>query len=273
MALNIGELQVHYSGGSTNETPALSLGGAISTAAGKRVPSQSSSPSSGVNITGITIDDAYSNAVGTGTLRWDATVSPGQMSWKPFGAASYSAGVEISADGVYAIGDANGYVVITATFASMPSSGTTTDDLTISDQLEKTFDNVSAQESLDGLVEYRCFYIKNTNSTTTAQDVTIWIEQQPTGPDELDISAAITPTANDTAMGPLADETDSGGILQPGTNIQAWSRPSTQATGINLGNLAAGEYVYFWERRTVSAQTTQKALTDKSIIGISAVSA
>ena len=177
-----------------------------------------------------------------------------------------SIGINITADGIYSIGDTNGFIVCDVTFASLPGTTQVDSDITIANATENAFDNVSALESLNGDVEYRCFYLKNTNPTDIAYDVRIWIKSQPTGPDELDI-ALDTGGKNVQAIGPLSNEEDGTNLL---TGL-SWSRPSTQATGLTLSNLSAGDYHAFWIRRTVLAETTQKEANDISSIGYSAL--
>jgi len=263
MALSIGEIEVQLSGGAANTDPDLSLGGAISTAAAgaNRVISQTAAAPT--NVTGVSIINAFGNAEGNGELTWDQPTS--YLYWRPFGAIS-SIGFNITADGIYSIGDTNGFIVVDVTFASLPGTSEVDSDITIANATENAFDNVSALESLNGDVEYRCFYLKNTNGADTAFDVRIWVKSQPSGPDELDI-ALDTGGKNITAIGPLSNEEDGTSLL---TGL-SWSRPSTQATGLTLGNLTTGDYYAFWIRRTVAAETTQKEPNDISSIGYSAL--
>ena len=263
MAIGPGHIEVQLSGGAANTAAVSSLGGAISTAGGgaNRVISQTAADPT--NVTGVNIINAYGNALGNGTLTWAITGEI--LYWKPNGALS-ATGLNITADGIYTIGDTNGYIVCDVTYASLPVGDEADSDITIANATENTFDNVSALESLNGDVEYRCFYIKNTHSADTAFDVRIWIKSQPTGPDELDICLA-PQGLNGTAAGPLASEEDSGGALSGYT----WYRPSTQAAGLQMGSLTASDYYAFWIRRTVVAETTQKEPNDISAIGISAL--
>lgn len=263
MALSIGDIEAHYSGGAANTDPDLSLGGAISTAGAgaNRVISQTASAAT--NVTGVVFINAFGNAEGDGTLTWDQP--GGILYWKPFGAVA-SVGVNVAADGIYSIGDTNGYVVVDVTFASLPGTSEVDSDITIANATEEVFDNVSALESLAGDVEYRCLYIKNTHATDVAYDVRVWVKSQPVGPDELDI-ALDSGGKNVQAIGPLTTEEDGSSLL---TGL-AFTRPSTQATGLSIGNLSAGDYYAFWIRRTVAAETSQKEPNDFSSIGFSAL--
>lgn len=274
MALQISDLQVFLSGGSANITPVASLGGAVSTQAAGEVLSQGASTSvtQNIPINSYTILNAFGNAEGAGTLNYNSV--SGDLSWKPFGGVQL-VGVNVPVDGIYVLGDSSGYLVVDVTVANLPGSTQQDVDIVISNILNGVYDSVSAVESTDGIIEYRCLYIKNTGDAV-ANDVRVWIKQQPIGPDELDLSISI-PTGSTIAgdaEGPIADEIDTGGVLAAaitGGTLSAWARPSTQATGLALGSIAIGECVYFWEKRTVWPDTVEQVNNDTSRIGISAL--
>lgn len=266
MAVQLHELVFWLSGGSSNTDPNASLGGSRSTNAAARVKSQTTSALT--NVTGVTIANAFNNPVGVGTIRWDNSLS--KLQWKPYGALTFNS-VDVSGDGTYVVGNASGYIECVVVAASLPVSTQQDTDIAVTNILNGVFDSVSAAESTSGLIEYRCLYVRNLSSTDTAFDVRLWIEQQPVGPDELDIAldpaGAGNGTSTGVATGPLADEEDTGDALAAFT----WSRPSTQENGLLLGNLAAGQSYAFWQRRTVLAETTQQVSNDTSIIGLSAL--
>lgn len=258
MAISIGKLLVVYSGGAANEDQAASLGGAISTAASKKVKSQSTTALS--LVTGVTILDAMGNAEGAGILRYD--YSSNALLWKPYGGVTFD-GVGIPADGIYTLGTTGGYVIVDVVKNSLPGS-TQQDSVTVANIQNATFDNISAQESLVGDTEYRCFYVLNSDSTQTAYDVRIWIKTQPVGDDELFL--ALDPNGkNAQARGPLANEGDSTNVLAG----MAFTQPATQPTGLVMGDLAPGQYYAFWVKRVIPSNTTNQVLKDTSAIGIS----
>lgn len=260
MAISIGKLYVVYSGGAANTSQQNSLGGAISTAGAKKVLSQNCTAPA--LVTGVTILDAMGNATGAGTLKWD--FGTGALMWRPFGGVEYN-GPVIAGNGIYTAGSVSGYVVMNVVAASLPGS-TQQENLTISNVVNGTYDNISAQESLVGDIEYRCFYILNTDATNTAFDVRVWIKSQPLGADTLSI--CLNPGAkNTTAIGPLTTEGDGSGLLTALT----FTAPSTQVAGLQMGDLLPGDYYAFWVRRTVPANTTTQVLHDTSSIGISSL--
>lgn len=264
MAVNIHEYAIYMSGGASNDTPDLSLGGSRSTLSTGRVASQVATAPT--NVTGVVIDRAYNNPIGIGTLKWDYALAT--LQWKPFGALSFIS-TPITVDGVYVLGNVSGYLECTVDVSSLPLSTQQDADIVITNALNNTYDSVSIAESTSGSIEYRCFYLRNLSATDTVYNATIWILQQPVGPDELDIALDPAGIGNGTstgvAIGPIADEADSGGLLSGLT----WSRPSSQATGLLMGNLAPGQSHAYWTRRTVPAENTIQVSNDTSIIGYS----
>lgn len=264
MAISISDIKALYSGGSTNINPDLSLGGVISGVNGNEVISQLTSPTT--NVTGVTVVNAYSNPLGAGTLKYDPNTST--LYWKPYAGVQFST-IPITGDGTYVIGDSGGYLVVDIVVLNLPVVVAEDADIIVTNKMNNVFDSISSTESLDGRIEYRCLYIKNTHAADTAYDVRIWVRQQPIGPDELDIALDPAGTGNGAttgvAIGPLNDEVDSTNLLSALT----WSRPSTQATGLLLANLAPGECRAFWEKRRIPANSTQQVANDTSKIGIS----
>ena len=264
MAIEISDLKVFYSGGTTNTSPDSSLGGQMTQISSAEVISQICADPTFV--TGVTIKNAFNNPVGTGSLKWDPNSS--DLSWKPPSGVQYVS-ENITTDGIYVVGNSSGYIVCDVVVANLANTLQEDTDITVTNKMNNVFDSVSSTEALDGRIEYRCLYIKNTHAADTAYDVRIWVKQQPVGPDELDI--ALDPAGigdGDTtgvAIGPLADEIDSGNLLSGIT----WSRPTTQDAGLVIGTLAPGECHAFWEKRTVAPNTVQQVANDTSKIGIS----
>jgi hypothetical protein len=261
----ISDLRPIYSGGATNDIGDASLGGQISTATGKYILGQSTSAL--VNVTGVVINDAVANSEGSGTLVW--VDSSDQLGWTApgTGTAYY---VTVTGNGDYVIGSPAGYLYVTVTQASLPTSNKS-DSVTVTTRSNELFDNISATEALVGDVEYRCFYLKNCHATDTMTDVKVWVRQQPTGYDDMDI--ALDPAGNGNgsttgvAIGPLANEQDSTNLLSG----LSWSRPATQVSGLTIGSLTAGLARAIWIRRTIPADTLGRQLNDQSKIGFSAV--
>lgn len=265
--MNMADVEITYSGGAGNEDPDASLGGIISSAAGKRVLSQSASAPT--NVTGVVIDYAAGNTLGDGTLTFiyvDGSVDT--LQWTPQG-GSIGDAVVVGADGRFVIADSTGdqQIHVTVTDASLPGSSQTDTDITIANIANETFDDIPKQESLDGDVEYRCFYIKNTHSTDQALNVTIWLKSDASGADTLKMAADLAGVGNGTSTGVADTVANEDTAPDPSLSFTA---PATQGAGIVLGTLNPGECVAFWLERTVPAETTVSTANDLSEIGFSA---
>jgi len=287
MALQISDLQVRLSGGTVNVNPVASLGGQMSS---EEVLSQTTTAPS--NVTGVDINNAYGNALGAGTLKWYYDTN--KITWEPNGAAVASS-VDIltntgSTPTVYVVGGSTGYLVLTVVYSDLPGSTQSDSDITVGNYIHNVFDAVNVSQATAGLIEYRCLYIINTHSADTAYDVRIWVKEQPIGPDHIDLALQIPVepsiygqsggVADGIALGPLQagasgtaeeDGTDILSTAQGASELQTWTRPTTQETGLLLDQLAPGEAVCFWEMRTVDAETQEQVSNDTSKIGISAL--
>lgn len=108
------------------------------------------------------------------------------------------------------------------------------------DTLNNLFDDVSGDESLSGLVDYRKIFIKNENASADLESTKLWIESLTSSEDdEIDIST----TTNLTGSDPTGDG-------------QSYVRPTskTHADVLDLSTISAGgDYSAVWIRRTVSA--------------------
>ena len=263
MPLAINELKVYHSGGATNNDPLLDLGGIISSDASKRVVSQNAVPDTS-NITGVTIDEAYGNPEGVGTLSYLNTGN--NLAWKPYGQSIFY-GLDVSAGGIFTLGSSAGYLVVNVTFVSLPA-GDETDTVTVANNQSNVFDPVLAGDSLLGKTSYRGLYIVNT-SAFEATDLTIWIGSNTPGGDTIDIAAdtsgLITGDGVTTGvMEALADE------LTAPSGGEIWSAPASYGAGIVLGNLAAGKVFGFWQRRTVPLETRGTVISNGAKIAIAA---
>lgn len=158
-------LVLRYSGGSGNSNPLLSLGGVVSSAAGRFPLSQSFTAST---IPGVSILHAAKNPDGTGQLNYYA--STGRLEWVTPDADTYS--VAISSSGSYAIGDTiQGFIRVEVVYSSLPSvdASCNISVLTAEDSL---FTRPSLAELNTGVVEYRSLYLHN-QSTSGAEDVVL----------------------------------------------------------------------------------------------------
>lgn len=115
--------------------------------------------------------------------------------------------------------------------------------------LNNLFDNVSGAENAASTVDYRCLFIHNNHGSLTAQSVVIYISSQVSGGATAAIgvdTTAASAIGNASAQAlEVATETDAP------TGV-SFSAPSTAATGLSLGDIAAGSCRAFWVRRTAA---------------------
>jgi len=256
MAIAINDLIFVHSGGAANATPAADLGGAISTAGSKRIKSQSATTPN--LITGVVIVDAFGNPEGVGQLSF--TYSTKRLAWMPLG-QSTPYGVDLSVNGTYLIGSSAGYMVVTVTYASLPTADKV-DSITISNLQQNVFDNVTAAQALAGKISYRCHYVLNTHGTSTAVDVRVWVKQDTPAGDTIDL--ALGSSAVGGTEQTIVNETTAptGGVT--------FTHPSTYAGALVIGNLAAGAWKAVWQRRTVPLETRGTVVSNSAVIAIAA---
>lgn len=117
-----------------------------------------------------------------------------------------------------------------------------------SGKLHDLFDLVNASEALAGDTEYRAIYIQNTHASLTLSSAVVWIQSSTTSTDtSLQIaqgsngtSSAIVSTANEGATPSI---------------VGSFGEFTTKATGVVLGDIAAGAYVGLWIKRVVNVST------------------
>ena len=255
MAITINNLKCYLSGGASNIVPNAALGGAISTVTSGLIKSQTASTP--VNITGVVIKDAFGNPEGVGGLAF--TKSTNTLGWKTYGQSTYY-GVPTSVDGEYIIGNSAGYLIVQVTAASLPSSDKV-DSITIANQQQNLFDNVSAAQSLIGKTSYRCCYIKNTHSTDAAVAVTVWVKTVTPAGDDITIGLG-TSANGGTEQTIASDTTAPSGVT--------FSQPMSYGAGLTIGNVAAGSWKALWMRRIVPASTRGTVISNGTILSISA---
>jgi hypothetical protein len=178
---NLSDIKRYLSGGASNSEPKVSFGGAISST---QIKNQTATRSTSL-ITGVTIDDAAGNAIGTGTLSFNGTGKT--LTWAPPNSTSGTA-VDVSVSGTYAIqGPSNGgYVSVTVVGSSLPGSSVS-DSVAITALANALWDDVSKAESNVGSIEYRCEYFKNTHASDSLIDFKVWISENTPGQDSVAI--------------------------------------------------------------------------------------
>lgn len=107
------------------------------------------------------------------------------------------------------------------------------------------FDDVSSAEATAGDVEYRCVYVHNTHASLTLIGAVLWmLANTPSTSTTIDVGVG-TSAVNGTEQ-TVADE----GTAPTGVTFAA---AASQAAGIALGDIPAGQSRAVWLRRTVTA--------------------
>ena len=178
---NLSDIKRYLSGGGSNTLANYSFGGAISST---QILNQTATRSTSL-ITGVTINDAAGNALGTGTLSFNGTAKT--LTWAPPNSTSGTA-VDVSVSGTYAIqGPSNGgYLSVTVVASSLPGSSVS-DSVVITALANALWDDVSQAESNVGTIEYRCEYFKNTDASDSLIDFKLWIAENTPGQDSVAI--------------------------------------------------------------------------------------
>jgi len=252
---NLADFLVRLSGGAANTSAAAAIGGAMSTAPGGRVLSQTYTDP---NITGVTVDDAMGNNVGSGTLAFVNSATT--LRWTPPGGTAGTA-VTVSSDGVYAIqgGSNGGVLLVTIVSASLPGSDTSK-AVTIANQLNKVFDDVTKAESRDGVTAYRGLFCDNAHASESMVDIKIWVESNTPGADVIQI--AINDEGQSMAIETLADENTAPNSI----DFDA-SSPVDYSSGLALTDMAFDDYEGFWLKRTVPADTNDPQASNTFRLG------
>jgi len=115
--------------------------------------------------------------------------------------------------------------------------------------LNNLFDDVSGDENAASDVEYRCIFVHNAHATLTWQSVVAWLSAEVSGGANAAIAIddiAASPIGQATAQ---ADEVVNEDTAPTG---EAFSSPTTKATGLSIGDLAAGTCRAIWVRRTAT---------------------
>ena len=105
------------------------------------------------------------------------------------------------------------------------------------------FDDISGNENADSDVEYRCVYVENGHATLTAQSSVLYISAETAG--GADIAIGLDPAGVDGTATTIADE-DTAPV---GVTFTA---PTTEGTGLSIGDLTPGQSQAIWIRRTAA---------------------
>ena len=115
--------------------------------------------------------------------------------------------------------------------------------------LNNLFDDVSGDENAASDVEYRCVFVHNAHATLTWQSVVVWMSAETAGGANIAIAVDGVAASPIGQAGAQADEVANEGTAPTG---ESFSSPTTKATGLSIGNIAAGSCRAIWVRRTAA---------------------
>lgn len=206
------------------------------------------------SIAGVTVIDAADNALGAGTLLWDASESAFYYT-PPSG--TIGSAVAVAGTGEIAVrgaGSNAGYIRLSITFGSLPASDATR-TVTVANDAGELFDDVTKAEALVGATEYRCVYLKNTHGTDALAGAAVWINADSVGGDS--IAIGLDPAGVGATGATIASETTApAGVV--------FSVPLLEAAALQIAAMTAGQSVAIWIRRTVPAVTNTSVADDYS---------
>jgi len=247
-------VDIYLSGGASNADPAASLGGIRSSI---KLYGQTLSYSAG-SMAGVALIDA--SGVSSGTLHFIKTGN--FLGFQKAGGTvpSTPQSVVVGANGTYTIPSAEGdqFVTVAVTFASLPASDVTATVAAVSLN-QNLFDDVTAAEANVGDIEYRHIYLYN--ASTSSVTATLFIKQQYTGLDYLEIGAKQLTSG-------VIDELLTNESTAPASVV--FTAPDVQADGlVFVINQAEACGVYL--KRTVTTLSDVSNPDDTAILVLDAI--
>jgi len=112
------------------------------------------------------------------------------------------------------------------------------------------FDDISGAEAAAGDVEYRCIYIHNEHATLSLTSAKVWIEANVANAKDM-IDIGLDLGGKDATADTIANESTA-----PDPAVTFAHDCTSYASGLSLGDLAAGEGYAIWIRRTITAGMT-----------------
>jgi hypothetical protein len=111
------------------------------------------------------------------------------------------------------------------------------------------FDDVSGTENAAGAAstEYRCLFVLNNHATLAWQNVVAYISNQIAGGAAAEIAIDNIAASAKGAAGAQAAEIATEATAP--TGVGTFSAPTTQATGLSLGTINAGQVKAIWVKR------------------------
>lgn len=117
--------------------------------------------------------------------------------------------------------------------------------------LHNLFDIITGDENAASEAEYRCLFVLNNHATLALQNAVLWLSSETAGGAAAAIAIDDIAVSAKGAAGAQADEIADENTA-PGAGVGSFSSPTTKATGLALGTIAAGSVKAFWVKRTAA---------------------
>ncbi len=243
MALEDAEL--FLSGGASNADPALSLGG-VESSVKLGLGSGSFNPS---GPGGVTIAAAGAPITGAGRLLISNTHLAPDV-YVEYEEPGFTSGGVIflqAADGsndrfiVQAKGDESQFLILDIDTASIPASTHAYYDVDVVGASPILLPNVTELQSINGVTQYRCLYLRNTSGIAKTADV--WLGIKDEGPELLELGT--TTTVSGGVESTIANE-----FTEP-AGISNWSYYDDPTNTLTL-TLNTGESIGIWLKRVIN---------------------
>jgi len=111
------------------------------------------------------------------------------------------------------------------------------------------FDNITGAENAASTTDYRCFFVINNHASLTLYSAKVWLSGEVGG--GASIAIGVDPTAASAKGSATAQAVTVANELTAPAGV-TFSSPTSQATGLDLGDLAPGQVRAVWVRRTAA---------------------
>jgi hypothetical protein len=110
------------------------------------------------------------------------------------------------------------------------------------------FPNVSSSNAAAGITEYRCVYVLNNHGSLTLENAKVWIQTNTPS-----ATTAVSIALAGEGLNGTAETVAAGGLVAPVG--ETFTAPSSEGTGLSLGNIPAGQKYAVWIKRVVDASS------------------
>lgn len=115
--------------------------------------------------------------------------------------------------------------------------------------LNDLFDVITGDENAASVVDYRCFFVRNSHATITLLNTKVWLFSEVAGGASAAIALDGTGIVDFNAVGAQAERV-ANELTPPAGEV--FTAPTTKAAGLNVGDLAPGKAIAVWVRRTAA---------------------